>query len=98
MGVIEPKKLVELGLYKSELEVIEDGIRHLLRSHPEFRMRIAVEKYKQEEISLGKAAEIVGVSLEEMKEILKDQGIFLKGPESPEEIQEDAQKAKKARR
>ena len=97
MASIEPKELVDLGFYKSEPDVIEDGIRHLLRSHPEFRMRIAVEKYKREEISIGKAAELSGVSLEEMMDILREQGILLKGSENAEEIQEDAQRAKKVR-
>ncbi len=96
--MIEPKELVNIGLYKSEREVIEDGIRHILLSHPEYRIEIAVEKYKCEKLSLGKAADIAGVSLEEMKEILKDRGVSLKGPKSVEEIRADAKRARKAMR
>ena len=98
MGIIKAKEFVDLGLYESERDVIEDGIRHILRSHPEYKIGIAVEKYKQEKASLGKAADIAGVSLEEIKEILKSCGVSLKGPRSIEEIHEDAEQASKAMR
>ena len=55
-----------------------------------------VKKYKQEEVSLGKAADIAGISLEEMKEILRTRGVNLMGLESIKEIQEDAERARKA--
>ena len=67
---IKPTELVALGLYGNEQDMIDDGIRHIFRSHPEYKIEIAVKKYKQEEVSLGKAAYIAGISLEEMKEIL----------------------------
>ena len=98
MGIIKTKEFVNLGLYESEGDVIQDGIRHILRSHPEYKIEIAVEKYKQQGVSLGKAADIAGISLEEMKEILKDRGISLKGPRSIKEIHEDAKQARKAMR
>lgn len=95
---IKPKELVDLGLYKDEQEVIEEGVRHILRSHPEYKIEIAVKRYKEEAVSLGKAADIAGISLEEMKEILKTRGVALKGPESGEEIKEDAERARRSLR
>ncbi|MCK4394908.1 UPF0175 family protein [Candidatus Bipolaricaulota bacterium] len=95
---IKPKELVDLALYKDEQEVIDEGVRHILRSHPEYKIEIAVKRYKEEVVSLGKAADLAGISLEEMKEILKTRGIALKGPESREEIKEDAERARKALR
>jgi len=92
---IKPTELVALGLYGNEQDVIDDGIRHILRSHPEYKIEIAVKKYKQEEVSLGKAADIAGISSEEMKEILRTRGVPLKGLESIKEIQEDAERARK---
>ncbi len=92
---VKPTELVALGLYGNEQDVIDDGIRHILRSHPEYKIEIAVKKYKQEEVSLGKAADIAGISLEEMKEILRTRGVTLKGLESIKEIQEDAERARK---
>ena len=96
MGIIKTKEFVNLGLYESERDVIQDGIRHILRSHPEYKIEIGVEKYKHKKISLGKAADIAGVSLEEMKEILNSRGISLKGPRSIKEIHQDAERARKA--
>jgi len=79
---IKPKELVDLALYKDEQEVIDEGVRHILRSHPEYRIEIAIKRYKEEVVSLGKAADLAGISLEEMKEMLKTRGVALKGPES----------------
>jgi len=94
--MIRPKDLVRLGLYRTEREAVEDGIRHLLLSHPEYRVEIAVDRYRREEVSLGKAARIAGLSLEEMKELLRDRGIPLLGPETLEEIRADAERARSA--
>lgn len=62
--MIHPKELIKIGLYGSEQEAIEDGIRHLLLSHPEYRIEIAIERYKVEEVSLGKATDLTGLSVE----------------------------------
>jgi len=91
---IKPKELVDLALYKDEQEVINEGIRYILRSRPEYRIEVAVKRYKEESVSLGKAADLAGISLEEMKEVLRSRGVALKGPESKEEIREDAKRAR----
>jgi len=91
---IKPKELVDLALYKDEQEVIEEGVRYILRSHPEYRIEIAIKRYKEEAVSLGKAADLAGIALEEMREVLKTRGVALKGPESKEEIKEDAKRAR----
>jgi len=91
---IKPKELVDLALYKDEQEVIEEGIRQILRSHPEYKIEIAIKRYKEEAVSLGKAADLAGISLEETKEVFKTRGVALKGPESKEEIKEDTRQAR----
>ncbi len=98
MRGINPKELVDLALYKDEQEVIDEGVRQILRSHPEYRIEIAIKRYKEEAVSLGKAADLAGISLEEMKEVLRTRGVALKGPESKEEIKEDVKRAKEALR
>ncbi|MCS3668046.1 putative HTH domain antitoxin [Salinibacter ruber] len=95
---IEPQELVDLGFYEDERHVIEEGIRHILRKHPEYKIEIAVERYKDETVSLEKAADIAGVSVEEMKETLRLRGVALKGPEHKEEINDDAERARRALR
>lgn len=91
-------ELVEAGIYKNESEIIKDSIRYLLLHHPEYKMKVALERYKKEEISLGKAADIAGISIEEMKEMLKSQQIPLAYVEDIDEIIEDARNAKEATR
>ena len=95
---IKPKELVDLALYRDEQEVIDEGVRYILRSHPEYRIEIAIKRYKEEAVSLGKAADLAGISLEEMKEVLRTRGVALKGPESKEGIKEDAKQAREALR
>ena len=65
----------ELGLYKDKNDFITDAINTLLSAHRELRIAIACKLYETEEISLGRAAEIVGTSIEEMKKIISDHGI-----------------------
>ena len=98
MMQIDARELVEAGFYKDESEVIRDGIKHLLLHHPEYKVKVAIERYKKEKISLGKAADIAGLSIEEMKELLKEQGIPLVWGEDVKEIIEDAENARKSMR
>lgn len=89
--MVMPIDLVDAGLYRTQKEVIADALRHLLHVHPEYRIALAVHWYQMDkEISLGKAAQLAGVSQEEMKEILVDRGVSLRlGPASIEEAQKE---------
>lgn len=73
--MLKVKDFVKSGLYKDDNEVIQDAIRHLIHMHPEFKIQLAIDRYKRESISVGKAANIAGVSLEQMKDILISHGI-----------------------
>ena len=70
--------ITELGIYRDKDAFILDAINTLLSSHIELRISIACRLYENEDVSLGKAAEIVGTSIEEMKNILSEHGIKLK--------------------
>ncbi len=88
--------LVKAGIYQSEDEVNRDGLRHLLRARPDLRIKVAVHRYQTEDISLGKAAELAGVSWEQMREILLEHGIQPRlGPDTIEEIEEEIQVLRK---
>jgi len=89
--MVMPVELVDAGLYRTEGEVVVDALRHLLHAHPEYRIALAVHRYQMdEEVSLGKAAQLAGVSQEEVKEILADRGVSLRlGPASIEEAKEE---------
>ncbi|MEW6007388.1 MAG: UPF0175 family protein [bacterium] len=68
--------LVKRGLYANEGEISKDAFRVLLEVRPNLKIEAAVQLYKDKEISLGKAAEIVGISTVEFKDILADRGII----------------------
>ena len=66
---------VDAGLYHSPKEVIRDALRSLTQVHPEYRITIAAARYKRGEISLTKAAQLAGVSGEQMKDALIARGM-----------------------
>ena len=70
------KALVKGGYYSSELEVVKDAMRSLFRENTELKVNAAIELYKENEVSLGKAAEMAGVTIIEFKEILGKRGII----------------------
>jgi predicted HTH domain antitoxin len=90
--VLTARDFVEARLYESEEEVIQDALRHLLRSRPELRIQLAVHRDRTEEISLAKAASLAGVSRAQMKDILLERAIQPRlGPETLEEAEREIQ-------
>mgnify|MGYP006276166459 CR=1 FL=1 len=88
--MITPRSFVEANLYQNEDAVIQDALRHLLRSKPELKIRLAVHRYQQQEISLEKAANLAGVSWAQMKDILVEHGVPLRlGPETVADAKEE---------
>ncbi len=89
---MEARDLVRAKLYGTEEEVIRDALRHLLRARPEARLRLAIHRYENEEISLARAAEMAGVSWAQMREILLESGVRPRlGPETVEEAEDEIQ-------
>ena len=66
--------LVRAGYYSSKSDVVKDALRTFLEKKQSMRIAAAVELYKQEEISLGKAAEIADIGIVEFKERLAELG------------------------
>lgn len=69
------KDFVQANLYESEEAVIQDALRHLLRSRPDLRIQLAVHRYQEEGLSLAKAAEIAGISWAQMRDVLLEYGL-----------------------
>jgi predicted HTH domain antitoxin len=79
-------------MYKSEEDVLQDALRHLLRARPELRIQLAIHRYQTEQLSIAKAASLAGVSWAQMKDILLERGIQPRlGPETLEEVEKEAQ-------
>ena len=74
----EISSLVGIGFYETEDGVIADAVGALLEKKPEMRREIAVNLYKNGEVSLWKASEIARMNLEEFKDVLSYRGIKIK--------------------
>ncbi len=82
------KDFVQANLYENEEAVIQDALRHLLRSRPDLRVQLAIHRYQNEALSLAKAAEIAGISWAQMRDVLLEYGVEpTLGPESMAEAQ-----------
>ena len=82
--------LLERGLFESKESLMLSAYRSLLTLQPGLKTELALSLYEREEISLGRAAEIAGVSREQMKEILASRGVERRiAVRSPERIAED---------
>ncbi|MGC1122796.1 MAG: UPF0175 family protein [Candidatus Methanofastidiosia archaeon] len=72
----EIEAVIKAGYYSSKSEVVKDALRLLFEIKKELKIASAVELYKSGEISLGKAAEIAGITVLEFKELLANRGIY----------------------
>lgn len=71
----EIKALVKGGYFNSKDSFIEEAVKYMLSSRGDLKINAAVEMYSSKDVSLGRAAELAGLSLFEFKEILKARGI-----------------------
>lgn len=67
--------LIDAGYYSSKSDVVKDALRTLLEIKANLRIAASVEMYKKGKVSIGKAAELAGMSVIEFKEVLIDRGI-----------------------
>lgn len=96
---MEMKALVRNGHYANLNEAIKDAFRTLLNVRPELKTSAVIELYKEGEISIGKAAEMVGVSTIEFKDILVSKGIRREvGSRSKKELDEGIELINKLRK
>ncbi len=88
--MLQTTDFVKAGLYRSEEAVIFDALRHLLRSRPDLRIRLAIHQYEEEGLSLAKAAALAGISWAQMRDILLEKGIQPRlGPETEVEAEDE---------
>jgi len=63
----ELRQLVKSGLFADEDAALRSALRALYQAHPQARVQMVVRAYAAGEISLGRAAALLGASQEEMK-------------------------------
>ncbi|MBU3966846.1 MAG: UPF0175 family protein [Euryarchaeota archaeon] len=84
---------MRMNIYHSKEDIITDAIRALLESKPLLKVEIAVGLYKYKDVSLWKAADIAGMTLEEFKEILSNRSIRIEIGGTREESKKRISKA-----
>jgi predicted HTH domain antitoxin len=90
----EIDQLVKTKLFPDEQAVLRSALRALFQVRPEVRRQMVVRAYASGEISLGKAAEMMGISHEEMKDIISESGAEVHlGPSTVDELLQDAANA-----
>lgn len=90
----EISQLVRTRLFPDEDAVLRSALRALFQAQPEVRRQMVIRAYTAGEISIGKAAEMMGISHEEMKEILTEGGAEIHlGPRTVDEVLRDAENA-----
>ncbi len=70
--------LIRSGIYSTKNELIDDALRTFFEFRKDMRVAAVVELYKTEEMSISKAAELAGVSTEEIKDFLTKAGIKIR--------------------
>jgi len=69
------ESLIKSGRYESREAVLEEAFRIMLEVKPSIKQEMAVELYRSERVSLSRAAEIAGLSIEGFKNLLELKGI-----------------------
>lgn len=68
---IKLEGITKTGYYDSLSEFLRDAIRSILTQNKDLRIALAYELFKQEKITLGKAAEIIQENPEEVQALFK---------------------------
>jgi predicted HTH domain antitoxin len=72
---MEIDSLASSDKFTSKSDVVKTALRLMKERNPEYKTDIAVEMYRNEEVSLGRAAEIASTDRESFKEILDERGV-----------------------
>lgn len=77
---LELGALVKAGIFHSASEGIEEALRLLFVTRPQLRIEAAVQIYREGEVTLGRAAEIAGLTRWEFELLLADRRIEVAVP------------------
>jgi predicted HTH domain antitoxin len=81
---------VDAGIFENKSDAIRHALRDYFEAHEDARLAAAVHLYDNDEISLGKAARLAGVSRFDMPALLREHGIDVKlGPEDMVDAQRE---------
>lgn len=89
--------LVKAGIFHSETEAVEEALRVLFATRPQLSIEAAVQLYREGEITLGRAAEIAGLTRWEFETLLADRGVVrFVSPDPAEELERQVERLQQA--
>jgi predicted HTH domain antitoxin len=93
MQALELEALVRAGIFASQEQGVQEAVRVLLTVRPHLRIEMAIQLYREEQVTLGRAAEMAGLSRWEFRDLLVDRGIRVEVEAAPaEEMDEEFKK------
>ncbi len=72
---LELAALIKAGIFRSKREAVAEALRLMFATRPQFRLEAAIQLFKDEAVTLGRAAELAGLTRWELEAILADRGI-----------------------
>lgn len=67
--------LLKAGIFRSRGEALEEAVRTLFTTRPQLKIEAAIQLFREGEVTLGRAAEIAGLTRWEFNTLLADRRI-----------------------
>ena len=91
--------MVRAGCFASEAEAVREAVHTLLAIKPHLRVEVAMRRYLDEEITLGRAAELAGMTRWRFQELLAQRGMRITyEARSAKELDESVERLRGRRR
>ena len=85
---LELNALVKAGVFRNRSEAVKEALRLLFASRPQLNVEAAIQLYREGQVTLGRAAEIAGITRWEFETLLADRGITRSVTSDPTEALE----------
>lgn len=72
---MEIEAIVNAGIFKDRSDVLREAINTFFAVKPKMRLEAAIQLFKDDRVTLGRAAEIAGIDRWQFNDILADRGI-----------------------
>lgn len=93
---MELEAVIHAGYFKNKEEVINEALGTFFAVKPELRLEAAIELYKEDKVTLSRAAEIAGLTIWRFKDILVNRGASITTPSfTKEELDKQIEELKK---
>ena len=95
----ELSAVVRAGCFASEEDAVREAVQTLFAVKPQLRVEAAIRRYLDREITLGRAAELTGMTRWRFRELLAQRGIRIEiEARTAKELDEAVDRIRKRRR